>query len=145
MNYDIFYQDDCDYNIKSKDFDPLKDYLIKKKGWIYIAYSANNNLLKIGRTSKSPLERAKTLSTTGVLHDYNILFSLPVFNQFIVESRVHNRLKKFKISKEFFSVNEKIAIQIIQEEYEQELLYLNRFFNTEIISECIDLLPHAIR
>jgi hypothetical protein len=145
MNYDIFYQDDCDYNIKSKDFDPLKDYLIKKKGWIYIAYSANNNLLKIGRTSKSPLERAKTLSTTGVLHDYNILFSLPVFNQFIVESRVHKRLKKFKISKEFFSVNEKIAIQIIQEEYEQELLYLNRFFNTEIISECIDLLPHAIR
>lgn len=145
MNYDRLFEENCHYQPQSKDIIALKDFFIKKQGWIYIAHSKNNNLLKIGRTGKNPLERAKSLSSTGVLYDYKILFSLKVFNQFWVEKKVHQKLKKFRISKEFFSVKEDLAIEIIQQIYEEEIKLLNRFFDTTMLNEDINLLEVAIK
>lgn len=139
----LFNKDNVNF-LQGKDITPLKDYLINKKGWVYIAQSDSNNLLKIGRTGKNPLERAKSLSTTGVFHDYSILFALPVFNQFLVEKKVHKRLKKFRISKEFFSVNKDIAISAIEKEYEEEMKLLGRVIDINMINEDIELLEHAI-
>lgn len=145
VNYDRLFEENCHYQPQSKDIIALKDFFIKKQGWIYIAHSKNNNLLKIGRTGKNPLERAKSLSSTGVLYDYKILFSLKVFNQFWVEKKVHQKLKKFRISKEFFSVKEDLAIEIIQQIYEEEIKLLNRFFDTTMLNEDINLLEVAIK
>lgn len=145
MNYDKLFDEKIEYVIQPKEIENFKKYLLKKRGWVYIAISDNNHLLKIGRTGKNPLERARTLSTVGVLHDYDILFSLPVFNQFIVESKVHHRLKKFFVSKEFFSVNQDVAIAALQKEYDDELKYLERFIDTQMIIEDINLLESALK
>lgn len=143
-DYDQLFNSKKTAYLQVNDVETLKNYLLKKQGWVYIAYSDNNTLLKIGRTGKNPLERAKSLSSTGVLYDYDILFALPVFNQFIVEKKVHQKLKKFRISKEFFAVNKDIAIAAIQAEYDKEIELLKRFINLDMISDDLDLLEHAL-
>lgn len=146
MEFDNLFDEKFNGTIQAKDSEKLKDYLLKKQGWIYIAYSQNEELLKIGRTGKNPLERAKTLSTTGVVHDYQILFALEVFNQFIAERKVHHKLKKFRFSskKEFFSVKREVAIAALEKICAEETQLLQRFLNTSIIKEDIDLLEYAL-
>jgi hypothetical protein len=146
MNYDSLFNVEYNTPLNGKDIEQLKNYFLKKKGWVYIAYSKNDNLLKIGRTGKNPHERAKTLSTTGVMHDYQILFALEVFNQFIAEKNIHRRLKKFRVTtkKEFFSVKPEVAIEAMHLECEHEKKLLTKFLNIELIKEDIDLLEHAI-
>lgn len=81
MNYDKLFDENFSYKISSvRELEELKKYFKKKKGWIYINKTEDNVYLKIGRTAKHPLERAKSLSSTGVLSAYEVLFSLPVFN-----------------------------------------------------------------
>lgn len=145
MNYDKLFDEGCSYRVQEKDLSYLHDYLLKKKGWTYIAKSANNTLLKIGRTGKNPLDRAKTLSSAGVLHDYEIVFSLPMFNQFIAEKLIHQQLKKFRVSKEFFSVNESTAIDYMQKEYNRQNIMLARFLNIDLLKEDINLLPYSLK
>lgn len=146
MNYDKLYDEKCVYKLQEKDIPELKSYLKKKQGWVYIAKSKDNSQLKIGRTGKNPLVRAKTLSTAGVLNDYEIFFSLKVFNQFLAETSIHNKLKRFrsKADKEFFLVNEQLAIQAFEATYKEEIKLLNRFLNTDMIKEDIDLLEYAL-
>lgn len=145
MDYNFLFNEKTTLLLQTKDVEPLKNYLLKKAGYVYIAYSDNNTLLKIGRTGKNPLERARTLSTVGVLHDYEILFSLPVFNQFLVEAKVHERLKRFNVSKEFFAVKKEVAIEALQKEYEKEEKLLSRFLNVDMIKEDINLLTYALK
>lgn len=147
MNYDTLYDEKCVYRIQDKDTPELKQYLKKKQGWVYIAKSKDNAHLKIGRTGKSPMERAKTLSPAGVLNEYEILFSLKVFNQFWVEKSIHDKLKRFRvtISKEFFSVNDEVAIKAFDATYQEEIKLLGRFFDTKMVSEDLDLLEYAIK
>ena len=145
MNNDKLFEIDFSYKIHPKDIIKLKDYLIKKQGWVYIAYSKNNHLFKIGRTGKNPLFRDKTLSSSGVLHDYEILFSLKFFNQFIAEKNIHQTLKKYRINKEFFAVSEDLAIQTLDKEYQKEIKLLNRFFDTNMVEEDIELLDYALK
>jgi len=145
VNYDKLFDDTISYNLSARDIEPLKAYLNKKQGWVYIARSKNNHLLKIGRTGKNPLERAKTLGTAGVLHDYEIFFALRCFNQFLMESRVHHRLRKFRIRKEFFNVNDETAIDAIQKEIEKEERLLERFLNMELIKNDMAMLDMALK
>jgi type III secretory pathway component EscV len=147
MNFDKLYDDKCVYKIQEKDIPELKKYFQKKQGWVYIAKSKDNSQLKIGRTGKNPLIRAKTLSSAGVLNDYEIFFSLKVFNQFLAETSIHTKLKRFrsKASKEFFLVNEQIAIDAFEATYQEEVKLLSRFLNLEMITEDLDLLEYALK
>lgn len=145
MNYDKLFEDDFVYKISaSRESEELKKYFKKKKGWIYIVKTDDNVYLKIGRTAKHPMERAKSLSSTGVLSSYQVLFSLPVFNQFIVESKIHKKLKKYRISKEFFSVDIETAIRTIEDECNKENENLKRFIDTEMIKDDLELVEYAI-
>lgn len=144
FNFDNLYKDDCTYVLRNEDIDPLKSYLAKKQGWIYIVKSHDNNFLKIGRTSKDPMTRAKSLSSTGVVHSYDVLFATPVFNQFWVETQIHRKLKNHRVLKEFFLVSRDIAVQVIVEESQRELTLLNRFFDTNMVRQDLNLLDHAI-
>ncbi|EPP7234245.1 GIY-YIG nuclease family protein [Shigella flexneri] len=145
MNYDKLFDDDFKYKISAlREAEDLKKYFKKKMGWIYIVKTDDNVYLKIGRTAKHPMERAKSLSSTGVLSSYEVLFSLPVFNQFIVESKIHKKLKKYRISKEFFSVDINTAIKTIEEECHKEKIMLERFIDTEVIKNDINLIEYAI-
>ena len=91
------------------------------------------------------MEKSKILSSTGVLSSYEVLFSLPVFNQFVVESKIHKKLKKYRVSKEFFSVDMKTAIKVIEDECAKETKNLERFIDTEMIKQDIELIEYAIR
>lgn len=144
MNYEQLFDTDFKYFMTTKDIEAVKEYLKKKRGWIYIAYSRDNNLLKIGRTGKNPMVRAKTLSSTGVLSGYEILFSLKVFNQFMVEKKVHNQLKTYLIKKEFFSVDKNHAISVIEKVCAEEDIALARFFDLDMIREDLDLIEYAL-
>ena len=155
MNPDKFLDKTFTYKIHPKDYEVIKDYFVKKQGWVYIAnspnyeldenHSKNINMLKIGRTKKNPFERAKSLSSSGVPYDYNIVFSLPFFNQFIAEKNVHNRLKKLRGPKEFFRVSQADAINAVQEEYNNERNLLSRFFNVDMLNDDINLVEYAIK
>ena len=155
MNPDKFLDKTFSYNIHPKDHEVIKNYFVKKQGWVYIANSPNYELsesdsknismLKIGRTGKNPFERAKSLSSSGVAYDYDIIFSLPFFNQFIAEKNVHNRLKKLRGPKEFFRVSQDDAIKAVQEEYNNERNLLSRFFDMNILDDDINLVEYAIK
>ena len=98
IDFDILYNNKEFIQIKPEMYNHIIDYFNKKSGSIYLAISKNNDFIKLGRTGKNPLERAETLSTTGVLHDFDIPFSLPVLNQFWAEAMVHKKLKKYNFS-----------------------------------------------
>lgn len=129
INYDILYNPKQFIQIRKEMFPDVANYFDKKSGYIYMAISKNNSLMKIGRTGKNPLVRAESLSSTGVLYDFEILFSLPVLNQFWAESTVHQKLKKFRVDKEFFAVNQQFAIDMMEKTYHLEEHLLKRYFN----------------
>lgn len=129
INFDILYNSKQFIQIRKDMYSDLSNYFDKKSGYIYMAISKNNSLMKIGRTGKNPLARAESLSSTGVLYDFEILFALPVLNQFWAESTVHQKLKKFKVNKEFFAVNQQFAIDMMEKTYRLEEHLLKRYFN----------------
>lgn len=131
INFDILYNPKQFIQIRNDMHNDVADYFDKKGGFIYLAISKNNNLMKIGRTGKTPLERAESLSGTGVLYDFEIFFSLPVLNQFWAESTVHQKLKKYRIEKEFFAVNRQFAIETMEKVYNLEEHLLKRYFNIQ--------------
>lgn len=129
INFDILYNPKQFIQIRKEMHSQVSNYFEKKVGFIYVAVSKNNSLMKVGRTAKNPLERAESLSTTGVLYDFEILFSLPVLNHFWAESNVHQKLKKFRVDKEFFAVNQQYAIEMMQKTYHLEEHLLKRYFD----------------
>ncbi len=145
MNYDFLYDINCQYSLQKKDTISLLDYFKKNQGWVYIAKSKDNPYLKIGRTSKDPLTRAKSLSSTGVFSDYEIIFSLKFFNHKWGEKHIHNTLNKFRVNKEFFSVHQDVAFEVIYQTKNLEDELLGRFLVTHMILEDIELLPYSLR
>ena len=141
----IYSNPNFQYIFQKTDIPELIRFFQKKSGWIYIAQSKDHSFLKIGRTSKNPLERAKTLSTVGVLNDYEIIFSLKVFNQYFIEKSVHKKLKSHQITKEFFSIPIEKGIEVIQEIYEQECKILEKFFILELLKSDIHLMEYALK
>lgn len=129
INFDILYNKKQFIQIRKEMHPDLVHYFEKKSGYIYMAISKNNSLMKIGRTGKNPLARAESLSSTGVLYDFQILFALPVLNQFWAENTVHQKLSKFRVDKEFFAVNQQFAITMMEKTYELEEHLLKRYFN----------------
>lgn len=145
INYDVLYTSKKFIQIRKDMYNSLSDYFEKKGGYIYLAKSKNNSLMKIGRTGKNPLERAQSLATTGVLYDYEIIFSLPVLNQFWAESQVHQKLKKFRFDKEFFAVNQQFAIDTMGKVYTLEEHLLKRYFNIELLKKNYYNIENALK
>lgn len=87
------------------------------KGFVYILTNpAFPNYLKIGKTTRSTNERVKELSSsTGVPHEFNIVYEIRCSDCDEAEKLVHQQLEKYRISKsrEFFDVNLDNAIFLI--------------------------------
>lgn len=145
IDFDILYNPKQFIQIRSDMHLNVANYFEKKSGFIYLAISKNNNLMKIGRTGKTPLARAESLSSTGVLYDFEILFSLPVLNQFWAETAVHKKLKKYRINKEFFAVNRQFAIDIMENIYNLEEHLLKRYFNVEQLKHDLNDIQKALK
>ncbi len=121
----------------------IKNHIKKRKGWIYIAKNSQSSFLKIGRTSKTPFERAKTLSSAGILEDFEIIFALPTLDSVLLERIIHKKLNKYRVKKEFFSMTQEEAQKIISQLIEQTNQNISNFFDLEILSNDLDLIEIA--
>lgn len=144
-NFDDIFNPDKGMNIQPFEINNLKKYLEKKKGYVYVAKEPNNPLLKIGRTSKTPWERASTLSTSGLLDRFEILFSCYFMNQVVAEKNIHQMLKKFRVKdkREFFSTNLDVAIKAISDYKSKESFLMENYFHGDIYEYDLSLLDSA--
>lgn len=112
-NFDTMFDHQNYMNIQPFEIENLQKYLQKKKGWVYIAKNLKDPHLKIGRTTKSPWIRAKTLNTAALQGEMEILFACEFMNQSMAEKNIHHALKKFRVydNKEFFSLSLPDAVE----------------------------------
>jgi hypothetical protein len=86
-------------------------------GWIYIlANSSMSGILKIGRTDRTPSERADELSAaTGVPTPFLIVWEEETGDSAAAEAEIHRLLADHRINlgREFFKIDTKSAIQIV--------------------------------
>lgn len=89
------------------------------KGWIYIFSNPafKNNIIKIGKTSRTPKERRTELDTTGVPDSFSLEYKAYVKNFSSVERRVHRKLNSFRLrqSREFFNCEISAAVTAIRQ------------------------------
>lgn len=143
-NYDILFDLNTKIEIQSHEVPIIKEYFIKKQGWIYIAKNKVYPQLKIGRTSHNPWVRAKSLSTSGVIDDYEILFAVSSFNQFLLEKKIHQKLKNKRFKKEFFNISFNHAVEQITQHSQQEKQSLQRYFNLDLLEQDINLIDVSL-
>lgn len=91
---------------------------MENSGFIYILTnpSLKNTFLKIGKTKRTPQERAEELSrATGVAMPFKVEHSRKFMDCNVAETLVHDSLKEYRSvsNKEFFEAPIHIAIQII--------------------------------
>lgn len=91
-----------------------------QRGYIYILInpSLQKNMLKIGKTTRTPEDRVKELSaSSGVATPFYIAYELEVENCDEVERMIHQNLDKYRYmqNREFFQLSLKKAITMISE------------------------------
>lgn len=91
-------------------------------GYVYIMHncSLQPGQLKIGRTTRRPVLRARELSSTGLPTAFIPLFSLWVDDATAVEKRLHERFTDYRVSpaREFFWLAPQTAIEALLQEAE---------------------------
>ena len=89
------------------------------RGYIYILVNPEfGDLLKIGKTTREPQERAVELSrSSGVPTDFMVAHYLHVSDCDEVESLVHEKLKQYRLNpdREFFRLSLRDAVQTLSE------------------------------
>lgn len=86
-------------------------------GWIYVLSNPSMpGIVKIGRTDRTPSERATELSSaTGIPTPFTILWEEPTGNPEAAESEIHRLLddKRLSSSREFFRIDSDSAINAV--------------------------------
>ena len=87
-------------------------------GYVYILENDSMpGLIKIGRTSRDSVERARELSsTTGVPTPFKVAFELPSAEYEQLEGKIHNRLAGYRVTsnREFFKYPVNKAISLLK-------------------------------
>jgi hypothetical protein len=92
------------------------------------------NLLKIGRSTRHPNERAKELSSsTSTPTSFKLIYFECFEDDRLLEKNVHKALHPFRYSKEFFEVDKKMAVITIKKE---KLLLLGKDISDIEILDC---------
>jgi hypothetical protein len=93
-------------------------------GHVYILLNPSHKLLKIGKTTKTPDERAAELSSTGVPAPFMVAYSEKVSDCDLAETRIHAELAAFRVNgdREFFSASLKDAIKVVSKVAESFLI-----------------------
>lgn len=91
-----------------------------KSGYIYIlSNDAFPGFLKIGRTNRNPLDRAKELSTTGVPAPFVVEHFVFVSDAMAGERLIHNALEmrgqRYSTKREFFEMSVPEAVNLLDE------------------------------
>jgi hypothetical protein len=76
------------------------------------------NTVKIGMTTKTPVERAKEISAaTGVATPWQVVFEFKCYNSYLLEQEIHEYLKNSRINdkREMFNIDTITAQTVIKE------------------------------
>jgi hypothetical protein len=87
-------------------------------GYVYVLLNpALKGQVKIGKTTNSPEQRAAELSTTGIPHEFIVLYAERVSDCDTVERVLHERFADVRVSpnREFFRVTPQAAIRAVIE------------------------------
>jgi hypothetical protein len=85
------------------------------RGWVYVlSNKAMPGLLKIGFSSKDPLERALELEGTGVPHPFVVEYDVLTRSARTIEQATHAILADFREGKEFFRMAVSEAVLAIR-------------------------------
>ena len=89
-------------------------------GWL------RRRLIKIGKTEKNPIERAKELRSTGVPTPFEVAYSLQSNQYEEIEKEMHKELDMYRSNKdrEFFKYPIRKAINLLQK-FDKELRQQN--------------------
>ena len=88
------------------------------KGYVYVLMNpALKGQVKIGMTTNSPDQRAAELSTTGVPHEFVVVYAEYVRECEKVERLVHERLADVRVNpnREFFRITPQAAVRAVFE------------------------------
>ncbi|MEB3189828.1 MAG: GIY-YIG nuclease family protein [Snowella sp.] len=115
----------------------------EKIGYVYVLTNTSYDLdlLKIGMTTRTPEQRAKELSTTGVPGIFSVAYSRMVYNCQTTERIVHHVLLDYKHNKEFFKLPLEIAIQAIDcivDNPRQDLNQLKEQIKAQVLKDYYD-------
>lgn len=130
-------REDKNTSKKEKQKDSNKYHEVDSEGIVYVLENEYmNNVLKIGYTSGSPEERARSLSEAeGVPSDYEVVYFKEVADPEAEEMRVHTELSEYRASlgREFFKVDRQTAVNVIEGDGSTEKTgYICVFENEEI-------------
>lgn len=117
-------------------------------GFVYILINPAFKGVKIGQTKRNPEIRAKELKTTGVPHDFIVVYEEFVTNRILVEKKVHDRFKGYRDdpSREFFQVPIKDAIRGLMEESEGYIVpRVGALKGVEILPDLKRKYPHYLK
>ena len=88
-------------------------------GYVYILINSHygTDLLKIGKTIRSPEDRAQEIFTTGVPGEFMVAYEEHVQDCNEAENEIHLRLTKYRVSdnREFFRIPLKDAVRVVSE------------------------------
>jgi len=87
------------------------------QGFIYVLINqAMPGIVKIGRTVRSTNERANEISTTGVPHDFIVVYEQQFLDCIEAERKIHEYFAEYRVNKnrEFFQVSPKEVIEHIR-------------------------------
>lgn len=90
-----------------------------KSGYVYIFinFQLPPNTLKIGKTVRSPEERAGEIYTTGVPGEFIVAYEEHVLDCDAAEAAIHSRLANYRINnqREFFRLPLKDAVKVVNQ------------------------------
>lgn len=93
-------------------------------GFVYcLGNDAIPDLLKIGFTTRSPMQRAEELSrASGVPKAFEVYFYIEIQNPADVESRIHRALDNYRLNgrREFFSVSDETVLELFEKIEDQQ-------------------------
>ncbi|MDE2834765.1 MAG: GIY-YIG nuclease family protein [Bacteroidota bacterium] len=93
---------------------------VKEVGWVYAARNEayGTDVLKIGQTRVSPMERVVAMSrSTEVLKPFELVYFLHASNRLWAERTVHDLLAQYRVrpNKEFFRVDLLTAGRVLEQ------------------------------
>lgn len=114
------------HSIVDLNIDCNNDEENSNNGYVYVMINPSfPNMVKIGKTTKDPNERAKELSAaTGVPTPFMVVFYKPFFDCDLAEKTIHEYLEEegYRVNdnREFFSMTANEAINVVQAYYDVE-------------------------
>lgn len=107
------------YGKTTSDLEKLNQYY-NKGSYVYVLVNSKYNFVKIGKAS-NPQKRVKQINGAGVVSEWQLIYALPVENDYVVENFVHQYLSEFRKNsdqgsmREYFEVDPEYAIRVIED------------------------------